>query len=119
MDPIIQCSDLFHRLGDDEVLVVDCRSDQDWERIEKHIPGALRITPAEMAEVVDSLPHDELIVLCGCAPDGADIRGALKLLKLRGRSAVCLNGGLHAWVKEGYPTEHHLGCVPASVALTH
>lgn len=107
MDSHIRCSELFHRLGDEEILVVDCSSDADWARLGQHIPGALRIRPSDFAEMVDVLPEDELIVLYGCHPEGADLRKALKLLQLRGRAVVCLSGGLPGWVTQGYPTEHH------------
>lgn len=107
MDPQIQCSDLYERLGDEELLVVDCRSSEDWRTLPEHIPGALRLEVGELADAVDALPEDELIVLCGCSPDGADIRRALHLLRLKGRAAVCLGGGLLAWRAQGYPIERH------------
>ena len=107
MKPTMECRDLFLHLGDDEVCVVDCRDDDAWNLFELHIPGALHITLRELSEASSFLPDDELIVLAGCEPDGSDARRASRLLRLRGRSAVCLSGGLHAWVHGGYPTERH------------
>ncbi len=101
----IVCSELLMRLGDDELLVIDCRHPEDWSRLEVHIPGALRISVTELSDCAHVLPDDELIVLCGVAPDGADSRRAHRLLKLRGRDSVCLSGGLQAWLSAGYPTE--------------
>lgn len=107
MEPTIVCDELYLRLGDDDVLVLDCRNATDWERYEFHIPGALKMTASEIARDLAMLPDDELIVLCGCSPDGADMRRVCRLLRLRGRNAVCLVGGLQAWVTGGYPTERH------------
>lgn len=60
------------------------------------------------------LPDDELIVVCGCAPDGSDAHRACRLLQQRGLLAVCLDGGLHGWISEGLPTESHFQGVALS-----
>ena len=107
MEPTILCTDLYLRLGDDELLVIDCRSPAEWERHALHIPGALRMSPTEVARDHRMLPDDELIVLCGCSSDAADLRRVCRLLRMHGRDAVCLDGGLQAWIRGGYPTERH------------
>ncbi len=113
MELQIPCAELYLRLGDDDILVLDCRSPEDWEHLEFHIPGALRMTPEEVAEDLCFLPDDELIVLCGCESDGELVLRLCRLLLMRGRTAVYLQGGIHAWVREGFPTERHL-CRPIS-----
>lgn len=118
METDIGCRELFSRLGDDDVLVVDCSSDEEWERLGLHVPGALRVSPAELAETAEVLPDDELIVLCGCAPDGSDARRIRAQLSPRGLRCVCLSGGLRAWVAEGFPVERH-GRRPAPPASRH
>lgn len=105
MEPTIDCRDLFLRLGDDEVVVVDCREDSDWDRFQFHIPGALRMSPRELKEAADILPDDELIVLCGVADDGSDMRKAYRQLQVRGIQAVLLTGGLREWISYGFPIE--------------
>ena len=107
MVPRIPCSELFLRLGDDDVLVLDCREAEDWEHLELHVPGALHLTAAELAEVATSLPDDELIVLCGSGPGERDTHRAWQVLQRYGLTAVCLQGGLQAWVTLGFPTESH------------
>lgn len=105
VEPTIDCRDLFLKLGDDEVLVVDCREEVDWDRYPFQIPGALRMSLRELREAAQALPDDELIVLCGVADDGSDVKKAYRQLQLRGREAVRLEGGLRTWVEHGFPTE--------------
>lgn len=111
-EPSIDCRELFTRLGDDEILVIDCREEDDWSCYELQVPGALKMGVAEIYEFAHALPDDELIVLCGCAADGSDSRRASRLLRLRGRDAVCLRGGLQAWISQGYPTERYFPRTP-------
>jgi rhodanese-related sulfurtransferase len=105
MEPLIECPDLLHRLGDDEVLVVDCRDPEEWAARPFHIPGALRMSLADLSEAAHILPDDEMIVLCGVCPQATDARRAHRLLRLRDRESVCLAGGLKAWLDAGYPVE--------------
>lgn len=107
MEPSIGCEELFSLLEDDELVVVDCRSDEAWESLPVHIPGALRMCLVDLYRSYQVLPDDELVVLCGSEPDGADARRACRMLRLRGRQAVCLKGGMKAWVDAGLPTDSH------------
>ncbi|WP_225414099.1 rhodanese-like domain-containing protein [Stigmatella hybrida] len=108
MEPHIPCAELFLRLGDEDVLILDCRSPVHWGRLEVHIPGALRMTPSEVAQHLTMLPDDELIVVCGCDLDEEAAARVCRLLLLRGRNAVCLQGGIETWMAEGFPVESHL-----------
>ncbi len=114
MDPRIHCTDLYFRLGDDEVLVLDCREPEDWARHGLHIPGSLWMCFEEILRDSQVLPDDELIVVVGCAPDGSDARRACRLLRQRGFNVVCLEGGLHGWVTHGLPTESHVAAASMS-----
>lgn len=107
-EPSISCSELLDHLGDEEILVVDCRSEEQWRSEGQHIPGALRVAPAELSDAVDALPEDELIVLCDGTSDSSESRKACRLLRLCGREAVFLKGGFPAWVRGGFPTESHV-----------
>ncbi|ADO72814.1 rhodanese-like domain-containing protein [Stigmatella aurantiaca] len=107
MEPHIPCAELYLRLGDEDVLILDCRPSAHWERVEVHVPGALRMTPEEVAQYLTMLPDDELIVLCGCDLDEESVARVCRLLLLRGRNAVCLRGGIETWVAEGFPVESH------------
>lgn len=107
MEPTITCRDLLLRLGDDEILVLDCRSPDDIAP-DVQIPGALRISLEELAYAAHCLPDDELIVICSLARDGRSWR-ACRMLRLRGLDAVVLEGGLRTWISLGFPTEHGPG----------
>ena len=107
MDARMPCGELSSRLGEDEVLVLDCRAHEDWERCGLHIPGSLWMPFEQLLTDSMALPDDELIVVCGFAADGSDARRACRLLQQRGLLAVCLEGGLPQWLREGLPTENH------------
>jgi rhodanese-related sulfurtransferase len=110
------CAELYVRLGDDEVLVLDCREPEDWLRCGLHVPGALWMTFEEILRDVAVLPDDELIVVCGCASDGSDARRVFRLLRRLGFNVVCLEGGLQEWLTQGLPTECRVSEVMASEA---
>ena len=107
MEPSIPCSELLDHLADEEILVVDCRSEEQWHSQGTHIPGALRVSPDELPDSIDALPEDELIVLCDGSFDAAESRKACRLFRLCGREAVFLQGGFPAWLRGGFPTESH------------
>ncbi|MBM7115411.1 rhodanese-like domain-containing protein [Archangium primigenium] len=112
----LACRELFVRLGDEEVLVLDCRDPSDWERYGAHIPGALWMPFEELLQDLVILPDDELIVVCGCSPDGSDAHRVCRLLQRHGLQVVCLEGGLQGWLTEGLPVEEHYTEAVASQA---
>lgn len=114
VDPRMPCTELYVRLGDEEVLVLDCRDPEDWDRFGLHIPGALWMPFDEILRDSAILPDDELIVVYGFAADGADACRVCRLLNQRGLSAICLDGGLQGWITHGLPTESHLAGASAS-----
>jgi rhodanese-related sulfurtransferase len=117
MESSIPGLDVLELLGDDEVVVVDCRSREDWRFVPLQIPGALRMGLEEILESPSALPDDELIVLCD-GTDGTRARRAWRALLLAGRTAVCLRGGLREWIRRGYPTEE-ITSRPASAPAEH
>ncbi|MGA9522626.1 MAG: rhodanese-like domain-containing protein [Myxococcaceae bacterium] len=117
MESSIAGLDVLELLGDDEVVVVDCRSRDEWGFLPQKIPGALRMGLEEILDSPHALPDDELIVLCD-GTDGARARRAWRALLLAGRTAVCLRGGLREWIRRGYPTEQ-ITLKPAPVLAEH
>lgn len=108
MEPSIECHALLARLGEDELLVIDCRDERGACESQVQIPGSLRLDFDELVECVHSLPDDELIVLVGCEPGDADSRRAWRLLWAQGHEVVCLRGGFPAWIRGGFPTEPYV-----------
>lgn len=104
MEPTIGCRELLLRLGDDEVLVLDVRGEGEWCYQDLQIPGALRVSAVELAEAAAALPDDELIVICGYDLE-VEVRRAYRQLRVRGLDAIVLDGGMKAWISQGYPTE--------------
>lgn len=104
MESTIPPWELLGRLGDEDVVVVDCRSAEEAHRMPVQVPGALRMTVEDIQQSPHALPDDELVVLCD-ADGGLVSRRAWRLLSLAGRSAVVLRGGLRGWIQAGNPTE--------------
>lgn len=117
MEPTIHCRDLLLRLGDDEVLVIDCRPDDQWHALDVQIPGALWIASGELAHAARSLPDDELIVVYGTSRD-VHAHRACRMLRLRGFDAVMLDGGLRTWISLGFPTERAASVRSMSIPST-
>jgi rhodanese-related sulfurtransferase len=104
MESTIPGWDVLGLLGDDEVVVVDCRTAEEWRKTPTQIPGSLRMSLEEVIDSPNILPDDELIVLVD-GHGGVRARRAWRALLVAGRTAVCLRGGLTAWTAAGYPTE--------------
>ena len=105
MEAAIPSWDLLSRLGDEDVVVVDCRSLDEAERWPIQIPGSLRMTLQEIVDAPWALPDDELIVLFDANGNGSALRRAHQVLIHSGRSAVMLLEGLRGWLAAGFPTE--------------
>jgi rhodanese-related sulfurtransferase len=105
MQAVIPVWDLLGWLGSDEVVVVDCRGDEEWLRWPVQIPGALRMRLVEILEAPWILPDDELIVLYDGTGTSPTLRRAFQILSLAGRTPATLEGGLLAWLAAGFPTE--------------
>ncbi|MEV5237017.1 rhodanese-like domain-containing protein [Streptomyces pseudogriseolus] len=94
--------------GDPGFVLLDSRSAEAWDR--GHVPGALHLPTARIAErAVDLLdPAVPVVTYCwgpGC--DGA-ARAALALAELGYRVKEML-GGFEYWVREGYAYETSRG----------
>ncbi len=79
--------------------VLDVRNDDEWA--DGHLAGATHVPlpalPARLDEIDDR-------VVCVCAVGGRSAK-ATEFLIANGREAVNLDGGMHAWVDAGGPTE--------------
>jgi rhodanese-related sulfurtransferase len=87
-------------------VLVDVRTDEDFEADPNLIPGAMRRSHADVAEWAPGLPRQTFIAICR---NGREIsEGVAAWLRHAGASANILDGGTDAWAKENLPR------VPAS-----
>lgn len=84
------------------IVVVDTRSAESWAQ--GHIPGAVHLPTAEIAERAGALiPRDATVVVHCWGPgcNGAQ-KAALEFAKL-GRPVKEMIGGFEYWAREGFP----------------
>jgi len=100
LEPVAR-DELFRRLRDEEVLVLDVRPAAEYAA--GHIPGAINVPHDQLAARLAELPEDADIIAycrgryCVFAPD------AVRLLRARGLAARPLQGGLPDWRLAGLP----------------
>lgn len=88
--------------GDGEFLVLDVRTDAEWEA--GHIEGARHLMGGWLPERLDELPENgrPLAVVCG---GGYRSTVAASVLERAGRSPIWnVTGGMGAWKRAGLPT---------------
>ena len=119
---LLEPEQLASRLGEDNLLIVDLCSDQQYA--EGHVPGAVHVSPGALMDgrppAPGKLPTEErlseLVTLLGLGPnthvviyddEGGGWAGRMAwTLDVLGHTAWSyLNGGLIAWAREGYPLE--------------
>ena len=83
----------------DEYSFLDVRKDYEFEA--GHVDGSVHITLQELPERVDEVDTSRpVVVTCQV---GQRSRLAAEFLRSRGIDAHNLEGGLEAWVQEGFP----------------
>jgi rhodanese-related sulfurtransferase len=88
-------------LLDGDAVLLDVREESEWEA--GHAPMASLIPLAQLADHLDELPRDHLII-CACRSGGRSLRAAMYLQE-NGFDAVNLAGGMLAWFAEDLPFE--------------
>jgi len=96
--PHITASEVAARRAEGWTLL-DVRTDAEWEA--GRIPGSVHLPMDQLVARLAEVPAD---VICVCAVGARSERVAQYLLAA-GRSAVNLEGGVHAWAAEGRPLE--------------
>jgi rhodanese-related sulfurtransferase len=88
-------------LLEDDAILIDVRQENEWDA--GHAPMATLIPLAEIADHLDELPRDRLII-CACRSGGRSLRAATYLQE-QGFDVVNLTGGMMAWFSEDLPFE--------------
>ncbi|MBF9070876.1 rhodanese-like domain-containing protein [Streptacidiphilus fuscans] len=90
------------------LVVVDSRSDEAWAQ--GHLPGALHLPTARIAELAPTLVDRSSTVVTYCWGPGCNgaTRAALAFARL-GYAVKEMIGGYEYWVREGFDTESGAG----------
>ena len=98
----IEQSELADRIEGHEPLLLDVR--EPWEFEAGHIPGAMSIPQAEIADRLREIPKNkDVVAIC---MSGARSMQSARFLKKRGyERIVSLTGGTAAWIEAGNPLE--------------
>jgi rhodanese-related sulfurtransferase len=97
--PGIDVSQLAELLRAGAVLV-DVREPHEY--VEAHVPGAVLIPLATVAERVEDVPNGPVYIIC--ASGGRSHRAAV-WLRSQGKDARNVLGGTLGWMSAGFPTE--------------
>lgn len=128
LSPLLEAEEVQARLDSDDVIIVDLCKHDVYAQV--HVPGAIHLDyaqivatrPPVMGLLPDAETLGELFSAMGLSPDkhvvAYDDEGGGRAARLiwtldavgHKRSSM-LNGGLHAWLNEGFPTvsteQHH------------
>jgi rhodanese-related sulfurtransferase len=94
--------------GHPGLVVVDSRSEESWDQ--GHLPGALHLPTAEIAERAAALVPLDVVVVTYCWGPGCNgaTLAALAFARL-GHRVKEMVGGYEYWVREGFPVETAAG----------
>jgi rhodanese-related sulfurtransferase len=92
------------RQGNIPPFIVDLRHPLDWLPDPRVLPGAVRVSPADLTAHQKLLPRDrDLILYCTCPSEETSAKVALQLQKLGITRVRPLRGGFEAWRTLNYP----------------
>jgi rhodanese-related sulfurtransferase len=96
----ITAEELMVRLDNQEVVLLDVRPTVEYETA--HLPGAVSMPWNEVANRLDELPDDKIIVAYCRGPYCVYADEALSQLVAHGRTAARLEEGVAEWQQAGY-----------------
>lgn len=96
--------ELKELLARNEAVVIDVRNQASFEL--GHIRGAKLIPEAEVANRLDELPKNKLVVTyCSCSKEQTAMRAVVDLKEKGFTNAGALLGGYPAWQNAGLPVD--------------
>lgn len=102
--PIVRPEEAQQGIGKPNILFVDIRPADQYQQ--GHIPGALSLPYAEVAQRVTELPRDKsLVVYCDCRNDNDAANLASRLRPLGYADLWVLRGGWQGWKAANGPVE--------------
>jgi rhodanese-related sulfurtransferase len=103
MTKSISCDVIYDQLGlADAPLVIDVRSDSEFDRVQRMIPGAFRYDPSGIQQWSRLLPRTRAVSLYGT--NDAVAESVATALSTLGFAASFLAGGIDAWMNKEHPT---------------
>jgi rhodanese-related sulfurtransferase len=85
---------------------VDARTLEELNESDGRLPGAIRMTAPEVAQLIRAVPQGMAIVTyCTCRNEESSTEVALELMRWGFLNVFPLIGGLDAWRKAGGPIE--------------
>ena len=114
----------------EQVYIVDLRHPLELVPDPFTLPGALHVSPEELASRIAEIPRDrDMVLYCTCPSEATAAKTAMTLHKLGIDRVRPLRGGFDEWKRLGYPMDAiapflqeeeqplvHLGSKPATVA---
>jgi rhodanese-related sulfurtransferase len=107
--PLISRAELQQAIADGRVIVVDALPSSYYERA--HLPGAINLVEAEVAERAASLlpdRHASIVTYCSNAACGNSETVATLLFKLGYADVRKYRDGIQDWAEAGLPVESGL-----------
>jgi rhodanese-related sulfurtransferase len=94
-----------HLKGGEQVIFLDTRSPEAWDKSDSKIVGALRVPPDEALARLPEIPTEQTIVTyCTCPQEASSMEVAQVLLENGWQEVHPLIGGFDAWKQADYPT---------------
>ncbi len=104
--------------GNTPPFIVDLRHPLDYLPDPRVLPGAVRISPADLVTQSKLLPRDRDVVLyCTCPSEETSARVAKQLLKLGIYRVRPLRGGFDGWKEAGLPLQAYVEPKPVADPL--
>jgi rhodanese-related sulfurtransferase len=93
--------DEAYKMYQDGTLVVDVRTQAEWD--EYHAPNTTLIPLDQLPNRLNEIPKDQkVLVICH---SGNRSKQGRDILVNAGYNAISINGGLLAWIANGYPLD--------------
>jgi membrane protein DedA with SNARE-associated domain/rhodanese-related sulfurtransferase len=100
-------------------FIVDLRHPLDWLPDPRVLPGAVRVSPADLTAHQKKLPRDrDLILYCTCPSEETSAKVALQLHKFGITRVRPLRGGFEGWREAGYPLVNYVAPAEAEGLTT-
>ena len=99
----ISPTDAAERLKGDDVVLVDVREKEEWDR--DHIPDAIHLSRGTIeSDIEEKVPDTDTMIICHCGGGGRSALAAESLQKMGYKNVRSMAGGFKAWKALGLPT---------------